>query len=75
MPKKRLKAIAGLAAPVAVIDDQSTTGGGAQTLGDGFNQRRWQLGERLWNLVRGFVTLLTAKVALMLQNQAWGSST
>jgi hypothetical protein len=42
---------------------------------DGINQRRRQLGECLWNLVRGFVTLLTAKVALMLQNQAWGAST
>eukprot|EP01031_Cornospumella_fuschlensis_P049172 gene49172-60190_t len=43
MPKKRLKAITGLAAPVAVINDQRTTGGGAQTLGDGFNQR-WKPG-------------------------------
>jgi hypothetical protein len=30
--------------------------------------------ETQWNLVRGLVTGLMAKVALMLQNQAWGAS-
>jgi hypothetical protein len=53
-----------------VIDDAGVVAKQA----DGVNQLAGSLESAQWNLVRGFMTRLTAKVALMLRNQAWSAS-